>query len=266
MGLCEREVLYYAIKANNDVMKKQKKEVWMPWIWPGFNWYQGIAPTYAYTKDLPELGYKYSKLAFSYSKGVEAYYFIQSEYEGNGAKFFEYIKKNPIFLFRVLDKVNQAAESIFKFGKKYGDTDFVNLSDTQLIALHQRLFHLDNPLWRYGQIPNLLELHNNFLSQHVKLLIKKTFGKNEQDLFTIFTTSNYETITERQDRDFLDLLKKNQTTHLRNHWKKYTWMTYGWAGPALSYEYFLENYKQASKNKQTIDKIDKSTATKEATL
>src|SRR3989338_3889679 len=216
MGLCEREVLYYAIKANNDVMKKQKKEVWMPWIWPGFNWYQGIAPTYAYTKDLPELGYKYSKLAFSYSKGVEAYYFIQSEYEGNGAKFFEYIKKNPIFLFRVLDKVNQAAESIFKFGKKYGDTDFVNLSDTQLIALHQRLFHLDNPLWRYGQIPNLLELHNNFLSQHV------------------------------------DLLKKNQTTHLRNHWKKYTWMTYGWAGPALSYEYFLENYKQASKNKQTI--------------
>jgi len=194
----------------------------------------GINPMLAYMEDLPKLGYKFSKIAATYSKGTEAYYFIEHEYKENGERFFEVVQKNPSGLFSVLARVNQAAEQIFKLGKKWENTNFSNLTNSQLLAAHKELFKWDAPLWRNGQIPNLLELHNSFLTEHVKQIIQKNFSGNQPEYFKILTTSTYKTLTEKQDEDFLKLLKNPSTRKLRSHWQKYRWMTYGWSGPELS--------------------------------
>lgn len=247
-------------------MKSYKEEVWMAWVWPGYHWYQGLNPFLAYINDIPRLGYKFSKLAATYSKGTEAYYFIQREYEANGERFLVAVKENPDKLFAVLTEVNNAAEEIFKLGKKWDRIDFNKLNNSELIAKHRELFEWDGPLWRNGQIPNLLELHNHYLSDYVKDIIRQRFKGDQSELFKTLTTSNYDSMTERQDHDFLVLLKRKNSKAVKRHWKKYLWMTYGWAGPALTYEYFLQNYEEALKNKQIAKNIEKNIKDKKATL
>lgn len=239
------------------------KGEWMEWVWPGYHWYQGNNPMRAYLEDIPKLGYKFSKMAVTYSEGTEAYYFLLREYEHNGAEFFKVVRKNPDLLFGILEKVDNAAEEIFKLGRKWQNVDFSKLTDVGLLKHHQELFRWDAPLWRFGQIPNLLELHNSFLSEYVKSIIVRNFGKHEvPQLFTIFTTSSYDSITERQDKDFFAVVKKRgdklKPLDIKTHWEKYTWMTFGWAGPALGYEYFSDNFKEVLKNKRILQKIEES--------
>jgi phosphohistidine swiveling domain-containing protein len=251
-------------------MKVLNKKEWMAWVWPGYHWYQGINPTLAYQQDMPKLGYKFSQMAVTYAKGTEAYYFIKSEYKNNGAKLFQAIQQNPKWLFKVLAKTNEAAEQIFKLGKKWQQVEFHKLTDKQLLQHHKGLFFWDGPLWRNGQIPNLLELDNNLLSEHVKLIIRNNFKQDENEVFRIFTTSTYESVAERQDQDFLTLLqkygkltdKKKISRLLRDHWRKYNWMTYGWSGPALTLEYFEENFKQARGKGQILKSIQKNIRSK----
>ncbi len=247
-------------------MKNKSGEIWMEWVWPGYHWYQGINPMLAYQEDMPKLGYIFSKMAVTYSKGTEAYYFILSEYEQNGAKFFEVVKKNPKLLFNVLDKVNFAAEMIFGLGKKWENVDVNKLTNRQLLDYHRTIFKWDAPLWRNGQVPNLLELHNSFLSEHIKLIVKKNFPQSEQELFKIITTPTYNSVTEQQDHDFLKLVKKRSNKLVVKHWKKYTWMNYGWSGPAFNYDYFLKNYKKALNNRLVVKKIQAKIHAKEVIL
>lgn len=240
-----------------------KKETWLEFVWPGYHWYQGINPAYAYMEDIPNLGYKFSKFAVGYSRGTESFYYIKDEFENNGAKFFEEVKKHPDLLNKILATTNNAAEEIFKIGKKWQNLDFTKLSDRELLTHHKELFKWDKPLWRNGQVPNLLELHNSYLTEYVQKVIKETFPEmDSNEVFSILTTSTYESVGEQQDRDFLELLGKAKNKKfdelLIEHWKKYTWMTYGWAGPALSLDYFRDGFERAAKDKTAGEKIRES--------
>lgn len=255
----------------SDNIENQKKEEWMEWVWPGFHWYQGNNAMYAYIEDMPKMGYEFSEMAVTYSKGTEAYYFILKEYEINGAKFFEEVKKDSCRLIEALNKVKFYSEEIFKFGQKYVTTDFTKFSDDDLLKVHRELFELDSPLWRYGQIPNLIELHNSFLSDYVKSIISEQFGESRlTEVFRIFTTSTYDTYTERQNMDFLLLLGKSNrdisSEDIFRHWEKYTWMTFGWAGPSLDLNYFLNNFKKAIQDNEYFENINNSIKFKKNTL
>lgn len=239
----------------------------MAWEWPGYFWYQGINPIYAWFYDFEKYGCQLKHVVATFSKGTEAYYFVRQEYLAAGAKFFKLVKANPALIFKVLKKTNQAAEKIFALGKKWQKTDFTKFTDRQILAAHKILFKLDEQLWRNGQIPNLLELSNNLLSQQVKLLIEKKYGAGKvNELFSLITTSNYYSKTERQDEDFLKLLKAKNLRGLKSHWLKYRWMTYGWAGPELKYEYFLQNYQEALKDKNVIKAIEEKLLEKKSIL
>ena len=81
-------------------------------------------------------------------------------------------------------------------------------------------------------------------------------------MFQVVTTSTYESITEKQDKDFLGLASSKAgvkseafNRQLARHWHTYTWMTYGWAGPALSLEYFRETITKAKKSKRVAIEI-----------
>jgi phosphoenolpyruvate synthase/pyruvate phosphate dikinase len=151
----------------------------------------------------------------------------------------------------VLEKVDEAVEAIFALGKKWRRIDFRRLPDKELLRYHRELFYWDEILWRKGQIQNLLELHNNYLSAYVRELINATFGKNkEAEYFQVLSAGDYRSMSERQDEDFAELVKRMKKIKraskefeklLKKHTEKYTWMIYGWTGPALQSQYFLEN-------------------------
>ncbi len=234
----------------------ERTEEWMAWIWPGLYWYQVIHPMFAWQQDFKEYGLSIAKLVVTYSKGTSAYYFVRREYEEEGRKLFEKVKKDSNLLASVLEKINTAAEEIFELGEKWKGTDFSSLSDKELIRHHRLLFSFDEPLWRNGQIPNLLELDNNYLSEHVKSILEEKYGIGRaQELFTILTTSTFESKSEKEQFDFLTLLKQYKNLDsvakqkIQAHWHMYMWMTFGWAGPALSYRYFEEMFKNAIKTR-----------------
>lgn len=197
-----------------------------------------------------------SKMVVSYSRGATSFYYLKNEYESYGKKFFEKVKNNPALMFKVLEEVDKTAEAVFKLGKKFAYVDFKKLNDKKILKIHNQLFKLDEILWRRGQIQNLLELHNNYLTEHIKGILEEKFGKNNVvQYFDYLTRPSYKSMSIRQDEDFLKMLKKyrqgvkDKSLMIKNHWKKYSWMIYGWAGPAFEIKYFENNFKEALKAK-----------------
>jgi phosphohistidine swiveling domain-containing protein len=233
-----------------------KKDIWLEFEWPGVHWYQVVPPMHAWIRDFGKYGSPLSKMVASYKHGTSGFYVIKEEYENSGKKFFEKVKKDPEIMFKVLTKVEEAAKEIFRLGRKWQNIDLTRLTDLRLIKTHQELFKWDEQLWQKGQIQNLLELHNSYLSQYTKEVIGKNFLESEiNEIFKILTTSTYHTITERQDEGFLKLLTGSTKKDLFRHYRKYTWMTYGWAGPALDLEYFIETLREARKNKKIVKEL-----------
>lgn len=232
------------------------------WEWPGFFWYQGLAPLKAWLYDFKKYGCEVNTIAATFSQGTEAYYFNRQEYTQAGKKFLTKIKASPDLLFNVLGEINIAADKILDLEKKWTKINFSKLDNKGLLEYHKELFELDETLWRRGQIPNILELSNSFLTDYVKDIILTRYSILKlNSVFTVLTTSHYSSRAEQQDLDLLTLFKKygkfiaEQKNILKKHCVKYSWMTYGWAGPALSKEYFKTNFIIAAKNPRILKNI-----------
>jgi phosphohistidine swiveling domain-containing protein len=250
-----------------------KREKWHIFEWPGYHLYQALPPMKAWVFDFPKFSCPLSKMAVTYAKGTTCFCFIKSEFEEHGNNLFNRIKKRPEIMFKVLKQVDLAADEIFKLGKKWDKINFTKLSNKELLKYHKELFYWDEKLWRSGQIQNLLEFDNNYLSEYIRNLIKDKFGQAKViEYFSALSTAKYETMSEKQDKDFVKLLantknidkKSNKFLSLVNkHAKKYTWMIYGWAGPALDEEYFLNNLLVGFKNIGAVTNLKNKSAAKQ---
>lgn len=249
---------------------------WLIFEWPGYHLYQGLQPMKAWVFDYPKLGCPLAKFALVYSKGATSFFVIKNDFEASGKKLFDKIKVRPEIMFKALRKVDLSAKAIFKLGQSWGRISFNNLSDRELLNYHKKLFYWDEILWRNGQVQSLLEFHNNFLSQYVRELIGKKFGeKNTNEYFGILSASRYDTRSEKQDQDFLKLLIKAKKLDkkgskfralLKSHVGEYRWMIYGWTGPALTEQYFLENVSAGLKNIRMIAELGNKFEEKEKIL
>jgi len=233
--------------------------------WPGVHPHQLLPPARAWMKDFAELGSPFSFLAVTYELGTGSFWLIEEEYERQGRGFYERIEKDPQMLLRILLEVDKAADEIFRIGKVWNDKDLSKLSTPALLSFQKKLFKPAELLWRKGQPQNLLEMHNSFLSDKVKDIIVARFGlRRRPEVFTALTAGLYDSLLERQDRDFIDLAKRASSSPddklayhpaVTAHFKKYAFMTYGWEGPAFSLDYFVDNLKATRKNKKVLPAI-----------
>jgi len=97
----------------------------MEWVWPGIHWYQGFHAALAWQHDFGKFGLSITKMALTYSKGTESYYFLKREYVDEGRKFFEQIKNKPQILSSAIKKIDSSAEKIFSLESKWEGTDFL---------------------------------------------------------------------------------------------------------------------------------------------
>ncbi len=232
---------------------------WLKFEWSDCPVYLVLAPMRAWCEDFAALGYPLSKMALTYSKGTSCFYVIKKEYEEAGQAFFKSVRKNPAQMFNILKQVDKAATQIFKMGKKLKLVELSNLSNDNLVTHYQQLFKWDEILWRKGQIQNLLELHNSFLTDYVRRVIKKKFGDNkETEYFTIVTAPRYQSVAYVEQFDMLRLAKMVRRLGIKNpqavyllkqHADKYCWMSYGWVGPSISYSNFFSALKKSLSNK-----------------
>jgi len=244
-------------------MKKrtQQKGEWMAFEWPGVYYYQIIVPAPAWAYDFAKYTDGLSKMAIVHERGTSSLYVIREEYEEIGEQFFKKVKRNPGIMYVPLRRVHTAAQEIFQLGKSWNFKDLDALSDGELLKLHKSLFRWDQQLWCEGQIQNMLELHNNYLTQYVKSVVAAAFPEDKRsEIFGVLTTGAYQTITERHDHDFVKIVSHYAAykkfgeleKKVNSFWKRYTWMTHGWAGPAISRETFLENIQTSRKQPSVI--------------
>ena len=155
-----------------------------------------------------------------------------------------------------LEVVHRIAEDIVAFATNI--PDFRKLTNGELLSYHKKLFTLDDLIWRQGQVQNLLELHNSYLTGYVKSILARRFGQDKVlDYFQILTTSIYKTRTELEEEAFVRLYLKTKnlsargaefTKLLQKHQQQFTWMAYGFAGPALTLNDFKQKLNQARRN------------------
>ena len=256
-------------------MTKNTQKKWIEFGWSGAYPIQCIPPMKAWVFDFAKIGFPLSKMALTFHDDNLAFYVYQNEYEGHGQKFFKETLKNPKKILGFLSQTNALANQIFALEKPWRKIDFTKLSNRQLLKYHQRLFDIDEQLWRKGQPQNLLEMGNNYLTTYVKNALIENFGvKKEIEYSQILSTSAYHSKTENQDLDFIKLCKKARTladakklsTLVKNHWLKYRWMTYGWTGPAVPLKSFEENLKEALRHPKTLAQAEKKLLDKNQTL
>lgn len=230
--------------------------------WPGVHLHQLMSPARAWIEDFSRLGSPFSFLGLTFAKGTGSFWIKEEEYDRQGKRFYEKIRSNPKILMKILQSVNRAADDIFSAAEKWNFVDLSRLSTKRLLEIHRSLFKPAETLWRKGQPQNLIEMRNSFLSSKVKAIIRSRFSpKKGVEIFTVLTTGLYDSLLERQDRDFVALLHRTASVPVQSlnrhpavvaHWKKYTFMTYGWEGPDFSLDHFVSNILQARSDKKVL--------------
>lgn len=248
-------------------MKTRRKTTqWIEFGWSGAYPIQCIPPMKAWVFDFAKIGYPLSQMALTFSRDNLSFFVHKDEYENHGKKFFDKVLKEPQGILKFLDKTNQAAEKIFGLEKSWSKIDFSKLTDKQLLHHHKIFFDVDEMLWRNGQPQNLLEMGNSFITVYLRNHLRTSFGQKKAiEIFQILSTPRYNSITERQDEDFVKLCKlanrriavTSVKKSLLAHWKKYQWMTYGWTGPAIPSSTFEQNFNEAAAHPSVVRELER---------
>ncbi len=240
-------------------MKNLKVKDWFLYgEYMGISWFHGCylrGLSYAIKK---RLGYGLSQVVAIQEKNIQKIFISQSEWNNIGERYLKDVIKNPKLLEKLLLDLRRLSDKLKILAAQFKKVDFSKLSSKQQL-IHLKKFHdLHHNLWAYGQVPNVLEFENSFLTDYLKNYLSKTTlnSKEQTEVFQILITPRELSEAQQEERGMLALAAKNNfgsKTHDRailNHWKKYSWLHFGWTGPSLSKEYFIDVC--AGLNKQGI--------------
>jgi len=235
--------------------------------WFLFGEYEGISWFHScYMRGLSyaiknRLGYGLSQIVAIQEKGVQKIYISQSEWTNIGGRFLNDLTKNPKLLGKLLLDLRHLADKLKIYSAQLEKVNFSKLSGNRQLQYLKEFHELHHDLWAYGQVPNVLELENSFLTDYLKAYLAKLKldQKRLTEAFQALITPRELSEAQKEEREMLALAtrkdfgsKKHQTA-LLNHWKKYSWLHFGWTGPSLTKEYFIEVcsglHKQGEANK-----------------
>lgn len=207
------------------------------------------------------LGYGLSQVVAIQEKNLQKIYISESEWNKIGDRYLKQITYNPKLLEKLLLDLRYLADKLKVLSAQYKKINFFKLSSKKQLIYLKKFHVLHHDLWAYGQVPNVLELENSFLTDYLKgYLSKLKLDKKQQtEIFQILITPSELSEAQKEERGMLTLAGRKDfglSSHSKavvSHWKKYSWLHFGWTGPSLGKEYFIEVcaglHKQGSANK-----------------
>jgi len=230
-------------------MKSIKIKDWFVYgEWANINWFHSC-----YLRGLTDsikkrLGYGLSQVVVIQENNFQKIYISKSEWTSVGERYLKDIIKNPKLLEKLLSDLRNFADKLKIFSGQLKKINSSKLSTKQQLSWMKKFHILHHELWALGQVPNVLEFENSFLTDYLKNYLSKfeIDAKKQAEIFQILITPRELSEAQKEERDMLalssraDCGSKSHQRALLNHWKKYSWLHFGWTGPSISKEYFVE--------------------------
>ncbi len=214
--------------------------------WFDIQWFHSCY-TEGLTKTIHErLGYGLSQLVAELDNTVQRFYFSRSEWTSIGKKYLEDIVKNPQILQKLLSDLRVASDKLNVFSEQLKEQDMALLSEQKQIELVKQYHVLHHEVWALGQVVNVLELENSFLTDYLKAYLQTLIADSDEfiKVFQILITPRELSQAQQEERDMLVLAQDaNPKELLKFHHKKYSWIHFGWTGPSLTLEYFEQVHR-----------------------
>lgn len=248
-----------------------QKNDWYIWgEWPGIPWFHSCYNSGLALELKKNSGFELKHFACDFKDNVFRLYMLKSEWKKGGQWYLNEILKNPLKLIQDLDNIKNASRKLFNTNKKLANIDPKKCTTKKLASLIDASHKGNHDVWCYGMVTNLLELENSYLSDYLRKYIdKKSKIDVKQKDWQFMINPPWETEIQKEERAFLKLISAHEKNKkfilslkrcgdnlqkakqilqrnkkvwrkLKNHHKKYCWIHYGWTGPALDEDYFID--------------------------
>lgn len=187
------------------------------------------------------LGYGLTQVVAELEDTVQRFYFSRSEWTSIGEKYLKEVIENPKKLQTLLQDLRDASDALINFCSELKKKNISDLTREEQIHLLEEYHEKKHTVWALGQVTNVLELENSFLTDYLKAYLKTCIDTNEEliQVFQVLVTPRELSKAQQEEREMLSLaLYSNPTEELKLHLQKYSWLHFGWTGPSLTYEYF----------------------------
>ncbi len=205
------------------------------------------------------LGYGISQLVDENEGSVQRIYFSRQEWTDIGRRYLNDVVAEPKKLETVLADIRDASADLIAFCATLRTVSFETLDVQEQIRLLKQYHEKHHLLWTLGQIPNVLELENSFLTDHLKAWLREQQMTEQEQIeaFQILVTPRELSMAQKEERDMLGLVFEAASSEkLKEHWQTYSWLQFGWIGPSLSLEYFVDVYQRLHAEGKATEQLE----------
>ncbi len=209
-----------------------------------------------------EVGKGLSQLIFEQDEHILRCYMSRSEWDNLGQSYLTTILKDPKRLETLLNRIRKAADGLITFNHQARSLRVDSLKKEKIITLLQEYHKFHHSTWSLGQVTNVLEMENFFLTDYLRSYLKKKGldAKRLLEVFQVLTLPRELSMAQKEEIDLLALAKYNDKKGLVAHYEKYKWLAFGWIGPDLDYDFFAGHFQGLVGNEVAIKKLEKSFA------
>ncbi|MBI2444156.1 MAG: hypothetical protein HYV42_02875 [Candidatus Magasanikbacteria bacterium] len=215
--------------------------------WFDLGWFHSCH-IYGHTITIKErLGYGLSQEVVEQAGTIERIYFSRSEWTRIGKKYLSEVIAKPAKLKKLLSDLRRASNQLLVFSQKLFTADPATFSGQRLVRLFEAYHARHHAVWAIGQVPNVLEFQNAFLTDYLKhwLAGQSLAGAEPVKVFQTLVTPRELSAAQQEERAMLRLAaQKNPAVALRKHWRQFKWLQFGWTGPDLTPEYFIDVHQR----------------------
>ncbi len=217
------------------------------------------------------LGYGLSQVVNEQQGNIQRIYFSKREWNEIGRRYLSEIIENPDRLANVLKSTRKASAELIGFSERLKKIEVKKIDKKEQIRLIKQYHQLHHRIWALGQIPNTLELENSYLTDYLKSWLKQN-GFTGQKLLESFVALSTPLELSMAQKESLEMLKlailKNPDAELDKHHSKYSWLHFGWTGPSLELDYFIQVhrglYKQGNARQLLTEEMERQEELKES--
>ncbi|PIR74463.1 MAG: hypothetical protein COU35_02505 [Candidatus Magasanikbacteria bacterium CG10_big_fil_rev_8_21_14_0_10_47_10] len=169
-------------------------------------------------------------------------YFESNEFMQAGRRLLERIKEDPSIMRNILQRIDTYADELLQASSRMREQTVAALTDRGLFEWYKKTYAIHEPLWVLGQAVNYLEHENSLLMPLLKnsLLEDGVPQSRVQSVLMVLTTSPRYSFMQAEEQDLLKIATGDSSASVEDHWKKYQWMGYGWAGPPYDISYYQD--------------------------
>ena len=164
-----------------------------------------------------------------------------------GKKILTRLEKND-FLLKKIETVNRIEIPIMLSAAKRLSGNLSSINGRELFARWNYWLQKFLSMMTYSVMATVMEMEEPLLSNVITSIIKGRLGKNHDivgECVQILSSSPRETVAGKEERVLLILRKKQirgqlSKKEIHNHTKKYSWIGFGYNGPAWNEENILQ--------------------------